>query len=68
MSYAMRLKAKTHKGKNRIAQWGDEWIILEETDVKFLVFSARDTKPERELPKSVRWIEKVNDPDFQIVG
>lgn len=64
----MKLKAKTHKGKNRIAAWGHTWIVLEETETKFLVFSARDFKPERSLPASVRWIEKVNDPDFEIVS
>lgn len=64
----MILKAKTHKGKNRIAQWGNEWVAVEETGNKFLIVSVKEVRTPGEWPDSIRWVEKENDPDFEIVG
>lgn len=38
----MKLKAKSHKGKNRIAQWGNEWTTLCVTNDKMMICAVSD--------------------------
>ena len=64
----MILKAKTHKGKNVLKRWGDQWVIRETRQTNLFIFAASDTSGSTNtLPDSIRWIKKSEDPDFIIV-
>ena len=67
----IRLKGKTMKGKNRIRENSDLWVVLAETDKVLFnpasgnwLFIAPEGKDQQH--KSSRWISAVNDPDFEI--
>ena len=64
----LTLSGKTQKGKNRVREHGSKWIVLEERGSSLLIAAENDT-PElgRILPNSARWVEKINDPDFNII-
>ncbi len=72
----LRLKVKTHKGKNRCREWGEEWYVLEERDQvacctgpAMMIASINDMPALKgSFPKSTRWIAKNNDPDYEIIG
>jgi hypothetical protein len=61
------LTAKTHKGKNKIKNHGNKWIIRRFQERVMCL----NNKPGILLqhianPNHLRWIEKSNDPDFSI--
>lgn len=74
------LKGKTRKGKNRIAEWGEKWIVLGGVlDCRACNLQpALDIISEREAngiiaglrdggnQLSRRWLQWDNDPDFEI--
>jgi len=63
------LTAKTKKGRDRISKWGSSWEILEEMGSRFLIVSLSDNSCFKRivgLPNSARWVEKQDDPDFEI--
>lgn len=61
----LTLKAITHKGKNRIREWGDTWQVKDIVSNRLLITSFID-KTERQ--QSLRWIDSKNDSDFMIVA
>lgn len=63
----VRLTPKTNKAKNRIREWGDNWTIREVRGNIMLVFAlSDDSGTDNLLPTSVRWINILNDEDFNI--
>ena len=65
MSKQKRLKLKgiSRKGKNRIKQWGDTWIILRDD-----MFEGRPAfLVESICGKDWRWVHKQNDENFETV-
>ena len=68
----LRLTGKTHKGKNRTstAEWGRDWIVWrvnEDHQSVGIVSLQDDLEVERSsLPESFRWVERTEDPDFEI--
>jgi len=61
------LKAKTKKAKERIAQHGDKWMVIRESDR----IPARDTHGrfffiESLKTHSIRWVGEMHDPDFEV--
>ena len=64
----MRLSAKTHKGKNVLKRWGDQWEIIETRQSNLFIKAHKDISGNKNnLPDSVRWIKISEDPDFTIV-
>ena len=64
----IKLAAKTHKAKNIIKRWGEDWQIVEINKSKLFIQSAKDESgDDHNLPDSVRWIEVFNDVDFLIL-
>lgn len=68
----IRLKGKSMKGKNRIREHGDEWIVLAETDR--VIFSQLTggwlfitPLGKTQDDKASRWISAVTDFDFEVV-
>lgn len=59
------LKGKTNKGKNRIREFGNRWVILRihKTDI---LIAAENDRSGNDLPDSSRWTHS-NDKDFEIV-
>ena len=64
----MRLTGKTQKGKNRIREHGDLWVLLKTRDSVLF-----DTKPGQWFliapcnnGSASRWIHSINDRDFEI--
>jgi len=62
----IRLKGKTRKGKNKIHEQGNTWIIADARDAVvclngpgFLIESTGGDK---------RWIKTINDEDFEIIS
>lgn len=49
------------KGKNRIREHGDTWILLKEDNEAILVQSQKNSK-------YVRWVQKTNDDHMVIKG
>lgn len=62
----MIIKGKTQKGKNRIREWGSEWNILERKGDRIAIVSIKEQC--NWSANSVRWIEKNNDQDFEIIS
>ncbi len=60
------LIGKSLHGKNRIAQWGNQWEILLETGGRLKLVSCLD-KSTKVCKDSTRWVRRHNDPDF-IIG
>lgn len=74
MSKMLHLQGKSVKGKQRIKQWGDEWIVLKELD--WVIFSG-DVGPwyfvqaltdGTQNGNSTRWINSQLDKDFHILA
>lgn len=69
----IKLKGITQKGKNRVREQGDEWVVLAETErVLFApgkqgpwLFIAPHGKGQDD--KASRWIKANDDDDFIIV-
>lgn len=69
----VRLKGLTQKGKNRVRDHGDRWVVLAETDrVLFAsdkpgpwLFIAPDGMGQEH--KASRWIRSINDVDFEVL-
>lgn len=61
----MKVRAKTRRGKNRIAQHGDEWRIIEE-NVKWVHFSDKEgwTLLESVKTGALAWMNNWNDKDW----
>ena len=68
----LKLTGKTQKGKNRIREQGDRWIVLAETDkVLFAPYVAGPwifISPEGkdQTDNAARWIRAVDDLDFDM--
>ncbi len=67
----IRLKGKTQKGKNRVREHSDKWVVFAETDkvlfnpqVGGWLFITPVGKSQDD--KASRWIRAVDDPDFEI--
>ena len=58
----VRLRGRTLKGKNRIREHGDEWIVLNRNNAVLLVESTESNPALRDL----RWVMGVDDPDFEV--
>lgn len=65
------LTAKTHKGKNKIKQWGTHWFVVDETENELLIASL--VEQHKASPGngslnllSARWISKHNDSNFDV--
>jgi len=66
----VKLKAKTRKGKNRLRQFGEWWVV---TRVTPTVLFSTETHGSWFLLESLnkkdwRWIRETDDPDFEIIG
>jgi hypothetical protein len=67
----IKLSGISQKGKNRIREHGDHWVVLAETD-KILfnpepgpwIFTSPVGRGQND--KASRWIRANNDPDFLI--
>lgn len=59
------LKGKSQKGKQRIKQYGSEWIIIGKQSGSILVSSVTDNS-NIHLPDSARWIDLPEDRDLII--
>lgn len=64
----IKLIAKTRHAKNRISQHGEIWLIQSETKDKFLLRSLKKTfnLSNNNFDFDLRWISKINDPNFII--
>lgn len=74
MAKMLHVKGISAKGKQRVKQWGDEWVILRETqqvlfDQKegpwYFIQAASDIT---EAGKSTRWIHSEADLHFHILA
>lgn len=61
------LEGKSKKGKERVKQYGSEWVIEKEESSKLLVQSVL-TNPNMRIERDLRWIMKTDDPNFEIVS
>jgi len=69
----IRLKGKTQKGKNRVRENGETWTVFAETDR--VLFAPNNVGPwlfispdgKNQDDKTSRWINGLNDVDFEIV-
>lgn len=69
----MILQGKSHKGKNRIKELGQHWVIITDCDVVisqngepcFLICPIKEK--DQVWPTHARWVRKQNDPDFNIL-
>lgn len=68
----IRLKGKTQKGKNRVREHGDEWVVLAVTDT--VLFQPSKKGPwlflsplgKNQDDKASRWVKLEDDHDFEI--
>ncbi len=68
----IRLSGKTQKGKNRVREQGDEWMVFAETDR--VLFAKDKAGPwlfispvhQSQDSKASRWIHGLQDSDFDI--
>jgi len=68
----LRLKGKSRKGKNRVKENGDDWVILEAVSSVsalkgqpgFLIAPVADLIEGYDRNK-MRWMHQQNDPDFE---
>jgi hypothetical protein len=74
MSKMLHLQGKTAKGKQRVKQWGGEWLVLNEME---WVFFSQDNGPwffvqaitdGTQNGSSTRWINSKFDKDFHILA
>ncbi len=70
----IKLKGISQKGKNRIRQVGDDWIVFAVTE--HILFAPTKSGPWLFISpkgtdhnsKSARWIREYDDPDFEVQG
>jgi len=70
----IKLKGITQKGKNRVRENGDTWVVFAETD--HILFAPSAAGPwlfvspvgTNQDHKSSRWVRAVGDSDFHIIG
>lgn len=68
----IHLKGISQKGKNRIRENNNQWVVLAETDT--VLFSPSEKGPwlfvtpkgKDQNNKAARWIKQINDVDFLI--
>lgn len=58
----VKLTGISRKGKNRINQFGDIWIIKKNRDFDMLLRSEKGNDRTCDL----RWVWKKNDPNFEV--
>lgn len=69
----VKLSGISQKGKNRIRENSDSWVVLAETDR--VLFAPNQSGPwlfispvgKDQTDKAARWIKASGDTDFQIV-
>ena len=68
----IRLKGKSQKGKNRVRENGETWMVFAETDKVLFnpqpglwLFVSPEGKDQDN--KASRWIHGVSDIDFEVV-
>ncbi|CAB4196642.1 hypothetical protein UFOVP1290_162 [uncultured Caudovirales phage] len=65
----MKLRGRTNKGKNRIRELGEDWILVKESEtVSFSSERGWLMIQPISNPDKGRWILSKNDPDFEVVG
>lgn len=68
----IKLKGTSQKGKNRVRDWGETWVVLAETNT--ILFAPSMPGPWLyispvgcgHLHKAARWIKLTDDADFTI--
>jgi hypothetical protein len=60
----IHLRGKTLKGKNRIQQWGEVWIVQDNRPSELVIMSLKESPT---LGRDIRRIDKENDKDFEII-
>jgi hypothetical protein len=69
----IKLKGITQKGKNRVRENGNEWVVLAETDTilfapgRFGPWAFVSPMGESYMHKAARWIKVQNDLDFEVI-
>lgn len=65
MIMTLKLRGITRKGKNRIKQFGEHWLVKDEGN-----FNGNPSYKVRPANGSddLRWVFKNNDPDFEIIS
>lgn len=58
------VKGKSHKGKNRVRELGDEWVVVAKHPVHGTMITPLAHVGRRD--GHLRWL-KVNDQDFEII-
>jgi hypothetical protein len=66
----MKLRGKTHKGKNRIRELGSEWFLIRKS--ARVLFDSRSgswwlIQPVGASEEKSRWIHSTADKDFEVV-
>jgi hypothetical protein len=69
----IQLKGLSQKGKNRVREHGDRWVVLAETD--HVLFSPGEPGPwmfvapvgKGQDDKASRWVRSVGDGDFTVI-
>lgn len=62
----LKLRGKTRKGKNRVKEHGEFWEILEEKHADCCNGIGWLIIPKNGDENAIRWINKTNDPDFEV--
>ena len=62
----VRVKAKSMKGKNRIHEHGEVWIVKKIWGTSVLLREDNNTKSHH--LQGLRWVDGADDPDFEIIG
>ena len=69
MSTTLKLTGKTRHGRNRIAQFGDRWTVIERRESVHCLdgLPGMLIEPVQETPTDAwRWVAETNDRDFTI--
>ncbi len=69
----IKMKGLSQKGKNRVREQGDEWIVLAETD--HVLFAPNQIGPwlfvapkgKTQQDKASRWVKANGDLDFSLI-
>lgn len=59
------LRGISLKGKNRVKEHGDRWVLVESHPLT--PFPKNRYMIKSEKSQTFRWISQINDPDFEIV-
>jgi hypothetical protein len=68
----IKLKGKSARGKNRVREHGDEWIVLAETDTVLFAPSKKGPflfiapKGQGQNDKASRWVHLNDDENFVV--